>query len=207
MSLAHDRVARWMQGRAQVSADGEVVLGERRGVALVHKLARAYDWIANQVLVTPYDDIEFGAARSIGRGGTLALHAGQRWCSFILLPLLALVRPELADRLGGEGARDRWSAGSTPGGAGSPTSTTRSPRARSSRSTSPSSPVDDARRAWVRRWLAERGLPALDTGSYYVRAFRAEGAVADHLAPLCRDGIVRLCCKPPADPRAPVGAR
>jgi hypothetical protein len=61
--------------------------------------------------------------------------------------------------------------------------------------------VDDARRAWVRRWLTERGLPALDTGSYYVRAFRAEGAVADHLAPLCRDGVVRLCCKPPADPR------
>jgi hypothetical protein len=34
-----------------------------------------------------------------------------------------------------------------------------------------------------------------------------EGAVADHLAPLCRDGVVRLCSKPPADPRAPVGAR
>jgi hypothetical protein len=44
-------------------------------------------------------------------------------------------------------------------------------------------------------------LPALDTGSYYVRAFRAEGTVPDHLAPLCRDGVVRLCCKPPADPR------
>jgi len=33
------------------------------------------------------------------------------------------------------------------------------------------------------------------------RAFRAEGTVPDHLAPLCRDGVVRLCCKPPADPR------
>lgn len=61
--------------------------------------------------------------------------------------------------------------------------------------------IDDARRAWVRRWLLDRDLPAQDTGSYYVRSFRAEGAVADHLLPLARDGVVRLCFKPPADPR------
>lgn len=63
--------------------------------------------------------------------------------------------------------------------------------------------IDDARRGWVRSWLTDRGLPALDTGSYYVRAFRAEGRVADHLAPLCRDGVIRMCFKPPADPRCP----
>lgn len=103
MSLAHDRVARWLQGRAGVSADGEVVLGERRGVALVHKLARAYDWIATQVLVTPYDDMEFGAARSVGRGGAVALHGGQRWCSFILLPLLTLVTGQRLLIIGGPG--------------------------------------------------------------------------------------------------------
>ncbi|HEX3758135.1 MAG TPA: MoxR family ATPase [Kofleriaceae bacterium] len=103
MSLAHDRVARWLQGRAGVSADGEVVLGERRGVALVHKLARAYDWIATQVLITPYDDMEFGAARSVGRGGAVALHAGQRWCSFILLPLLTLVTGQRLLIIGGPG--------------------------------------------------------------------------------------------------------
>jgi hypothetical protein len=51
----------------------------------------------------------------------------------------------------------------------------------------------------------ERDLPALATGSYYVRSFRAEGAVAGHLAPLARDGVVRLCFKPPADPREPAG--
>ena len=61
--------------------------------------------------------------------------------------------------------------------------------------------VDDARRAWVRRWLVARDLPALDTGSDYVRSFRAEGTVAEHLAPLVRDGVDRLCFKPPADPR------
>jgi hypothetical protein len=61
--------------------------------------------------------------------------------------------------------------------------------------------VDDARRGWVERWLTERGLPALASGSYYVRSFRADGPLAEHLAPLARDGIVRLCMKPPADPR------
>lgn len=64
--------------------------------------------------------------------------------------------------------------------------------------------VDDARRDWVRRWLADRDLPALATGSYYVRSFRAEGAVAEHLAPLVRDDVVRLCFKPPPDPRLAV---
>jgi len=92
-----------MQGRASVSADGEVVLGERRGVALVHKLARVYDWIATQVLVTPYDDLEFGAARSVGRSATLALHAGKRWCSFVLLPLLTLVTGQRLLIIGGPG--------------------------------------------------------------------------------------------------------
>src|SRR5262249_39004853 len=58
-------------------------------------------WIATQVLVTPYDDIEFGAARSVGRSGALALHAGQRWCSFILLPLLALVTGQRLLIIGG----------------------------------------------------------------------------------------------------------
>jgi hypothetical protein len=62
--------------------------------------------------------------------------------------------------------------------------------------------VDDARRDWVGSWLTGRGLPALDTGSYYVRSFRTGGRVADHLAPLCRDGVIRMCFKPPADPRS-----
>lgn len=104
MSVAHDRVARWLEGRARVSADGEVVIGERRGVALVGKLARAYDWISTHVLVTSYDDLEFGPARRIGRSGApVTLHAGQRWCSFILLPLLTLVTGQRLLIIGGPG--------------------------------------------------------------------------------------------------------
>jgi len=59
--------------------------------------------------------------------------------------------------------------------------------------------VDDARRRWVTTWLNEHGLPTSMSGSYYVRAFRPEGALAPHLAPLVRDGVVRLCFKPPQE--------
>ncbi len=57
--------------------------------------------------------------------------------------------------------------------------------------------VDARRRDWVRDWLEERGLPAVATGSYYVKSFRPVGDVPESLAPLHRDGVVRLCFKPP----------
>ena len=57
--------------------------------------------------------------------------------------------------------------------------------------------VDSERRAWVRDWLTERGLPAVESGSYYVKAFRPDGEVPAALLPLHRDGLVRLCFKPP----------
>ena len=57
---------------------------------------------------------------------------------------------------------------------------------------------DAARRAWVDAWLRDRELPSLASGSYYVRSFRVEGELAPHLAPLARDGVVRLCFKPPS---------
>lgn len=57
--------------------------------------------------------------------------------------------------------------------------------------------VDDVRREWVSAWLRDHGLPVVETGSYYVKAFRPDGPVPQRLRPLHRDGIVRLCFKPP----------
>ena len=57
--------------------------------------------------------------------------------------------------------------------------------------------VDEERREWVADWLHARGLPVVASGSYYVKAFRVEGALPDHLKPLVRDDVVRLCLKPP----------
>ncbi len=57
--------------------------------------------------------------------------------------------------------------------------------------------VNCKRREWVRQWLAERNLPVVETGSYYVKSFRVEGLPAENLSPLVRDQLLRLCFKPP----------
>jgi hypothetical protein len=56
--------------------------------------------------------------------------------------------------------------------------------------------VDAARRRSVCRWLEARGLPAVPSGSYYVKSFQIEGPTPERLEPLTRDGLVRLCLKP-----------
>jgi hypothetical protein len=56
--------------------------------------------------------------------------------------------------------------------------------------------VDAERRQWASQWLAERGLPDVASGSYYVRSFRPDGPVPPHLLPLVRGGILRCCLKP-----------
>jgi len=57
--------------------------------------------------------------------------------------------------------------------------------------------IDRRRRRWVGEWLQARGLPVVSTGSYYVKSFTLRGVVPPRLEPLTRDGIVRLCFKPP----------
>lgn len=56
---------------------------------------------------------------------------------------------------------------------------------------------DERRRVWVHSWLDRRGLPSVTSGSYYVKSFRPIGQLPAVLAPLERDGLVRLCFKPP----------
>lgn len=57
--------------------------------------------------------------------------------------------------------------------------------------------VDRARASWVQAWLEERGLPAVISGSYYVKSFRIDGDLPPFFDPLRREDIVRLCFKPP----------
>lgn len=57
--------------------------------------------------------------------------------------------------------------------------------------------IDARRRAWVREWLECRGLPVIETGSYYVKTFEPVGEVPGSLVPLQRGNLVRLCFKPP----------
>jgi len=57
--------------------------------------------------------------------------------------------------------------------------------------------VDDKRRHWVLDELAARGLPVVDSGTYYVKSFQVEGQLPAEYSPLVRDGLLRLCFKPP----------
>jgi hypothetical protein len=57
--------------------------------------------------------------------------------------------------------------------------------------------IDHRRRSWVLRQLRDRGLPVVQSGSYYVKSFRVSGEVPESLKPLSRDGLIRLCFKPP----------
>ncbi len=57
--------------------------------------------------------------------------------------------------------------------------------------------IDRARAQWVWAWLEDRGLPAIKTGSYYIKSFRVKGKLPDSFEPLRRDDVVRLCFKPP----------
>jgi len=57
--------------------------------------------------------------------------------------------------------------------------------------------VDGERRQWVTNWLCRHGLPAVESGSYYVKSFRVHGPLPLALQPLQRGAVVRLCFKPP----------
>ncbi len=57
--------------------------------------------------------------------------------------------------------------------------------------------VDARRRTWVHESLEARGLPAIPTGSDYVKTFRPIGEVPAILVPLQRGDVLRLCFKPP----------
>jgi hypothetical protein len=57
--------------------------------------------------------------------------------------------------------------------------------------------VDDSRRTWVAQWLEAHGLPCISSGSYYVKSFTVRDSIPAPLRPLYRDGVVRLCFKPP----------
>jgi hypothetical protein len=52
-------------------------------------------------------------------------------------------------------------------------------------------------RTRVHEWLELRGLPAIATGSYYVKSFRPIGELPASAAPLTRGDLFRLSFKPP----------
>ncbi len=89
---AHSLVQSWLQGRAHV-AEGETLrfLPARQG-ALADKFRRAYSWIVERAILSPYSDIEFGQAHRLNRGEHhVDIYDEPGYSSFILLPLLTLM--------------------------------------------------------------------------------------------------------------------
>lgn len=57
--------------------------------------------------------------------------------------------------------------------------------------------VDERRTLWVLEQLAAWDMPVVDTGTYYVKSFHVEGRLPSQYSCLQRDGLLRLCFKPP----------
>jgi MoxR-like ATPase len=82
----------WLNGRAQVSAGGALQIAPPQRGDLAEKFRRAYTWIAETAILSPYSDVEFGQVRRVQRGEHFVeLHDEPGYSSFILLPLLTLM--------------------------------------------------------------------------------------------------------------------
>lgn len=89
---ARSLVRAWLDGRARVEPGDRLVLAGDAATDLAEKCRRAYDWIAEQAVLTAHHDLELGVPRRLGTGDTgLTVRDGPAWASFILLPLLNLV--------------------------------------------------------------------------------------------------------------------
>jgi MoxR-like ATPase len=81
-----------VHGRASVAADGTIQFQARADTSLATKFQRAYRWIAETAILSPYSDLEFGTPNRVRRGEHYVdLHDEPGYSSFILLPLLTLM--------------------------------------------------------------------------------------------------------------------
>ena len=96
---------RLLQGRAKAAPDLAVHLSERDGASLQDKVRQAYWWIANNAVICPYYDVEFGARAVLKNqaGDELVLHEEMSYSSYVLLPLLTLLTCRRALLVGGPG--------------------------------------------------------------------------------------------------------
>ena len=93
------------QGPAGGESDA---VGAAAETALDDKMRRAYFWIVNHAIITPYYDIEFNEAaprtfRFGGAGTEVRLPTAQSYSSFVLLPLLTFASRKRCLFIGGPG--------------------------------------------------------------------------------------------------------
>lgn len=92
MANADALIQKWLNGRVQVSAGETLQFLPLPQGNLAEKFRRAYRWIVDTAILSPYSDVEFGQVHRINRGEHFVeLHDEPGYSSFILLPLLTLM--------------------------------------------------------------------------------------------------------------------
>ncbi len=85
-------VQSWLQGRAQLDDMGGISFKSHKAGSLPEKCRLAYQWILDNAIYSPYNDIEYGHRITLGRGEQQVNVASEEsYASFILLPLLTLM--------------------------------------------------------------------------------------------------------------------
>jgi MoxR-like ATPase len=101
---AQQLIQSWLNGRASLGPDDALRFAAPPTPRLAHKFRRAYDWIANHALITPYHDILLGPPVVVGEDAArVELPRAAAYASFVLLPLLNLVTCRRLVFVGGPG--------------------------------------------------------------------------------------------------------
>ena len=105
-------IERLLEGRARPGPDLQVHLSDRDGPGLHDKMRQAYWWIANNAVICPYYDIEYGARSTLtgASGDEVVLHDSMSYSSFVLVPMLTLFTCRRALLVGGPGRGKTTSA-------------------------------------------------------------------------------------------------
>jgi len=113
-AMPDKKLSSLLEGRAKAGASATVTLAPAAAAQLPDKMHRAYEWIINDAVITPYYDLEYGTQKGTplknAAGDVMHLHTEKSYSSFVLIPLLTLFTCRRALMVGGPGRGKTTSA-------------------------------------------------------------------------------------------------
>ena len=101
---AEQLVESWLNGSATIGNDGTLWIQPATSGGLAEKLQRAYRWICEHAILSPFTDMEAGVSQRYDKDTThLELYDQPGYSSFVLLPLLNLLTSRRLVFLGAPG--------------------------------------------------------------------------------------------------------